>query len=185
MPTASCAHGLSEEQIEFFVANNYVKVNGVIPRELCNRWVAAGCANHGIDLGDSTTWGERNVRASLSTSMHEVAPRLHAAICQLCGGADRVSHAADLTIDAGFVVNYDQGAGQPVSCHWIVMPCLREARGVGPHPTPTGLERKLQLTWMTSMQWQEPLGAHGGWHVDGDFNHFLDAPEAGLFFIIL
>lgn len=35
------------------------------------------------------------------------------------------------------------------------------------------------------VQWKEPLGAHGGWHVDGDFNHFLDAPEAGLFYIIL
>ena len=90
------------------------QVEGAIPRELCNRWVAAACVNTGVDLEDSTTWGERNVRAELSASMQQVAPRLHAAICQLCGGADRVSNGAGLMLDAGFVVNYDQGADQTV-----------------------------------------------------------------------
>ena len=139
--------GLTDEQIEFFVANNYVKLEGAIPRELCEEWVAAGCSASGVDLADDSTWGERNVRApDLSAPMAEVAPELHAAICQLCGGAERVRAADELRLDAGFVVNYDQGADQP---------------------------------------WRVPLGDHGGWHVDGDFNHFLDAPEAGLFFIFL
>lgn len=88
----------------------------MIPRQLCGQWVAAGCANSGVDLADSATWGERSVRAELSAEMRKIAPRLHAAICQLCGGAERVRNAADLKLDAGFVVNYDQGAEQPVRC---------------------------------------------------------------------
>jgi hypothetical protein len=33
--------------------------------------------------------------------------------------------------------------------------------------------------------WQEPSSATGAWHVDGDFNHFLDSPEFSLLGIIL
>ncbi len=98
-----------------------LQVEGVIPRELCRRWVEAGCASSGVDLENSATWGERNVRAELSAAMREVAPRLHAAICQLCGGAERVNNAADLRLDAGFVVNYDQGADQPVRSSCVLL----------------------------------------------------------------
>lgn len=130
------------------------QLEGAIPRELCERWVAAGCAANGIDLADSSTWGERNVRAELSASMPEVAPRLHAAICQLCGGAGRVSNAAGLMLDAGFVVNYDQGADQPVRPRRsLALPILFTS----PHPN-RGVRG----------QWREPKGAAGGWYVSHD-----------------
>ena len=75
--------------------------------------------------------------------MADAAPLLHTAICQLVGGEKLVRD--ELTLNAGFVVNYEQGADQP---------------------------------------WEPPQSARGGWHVDGDFNQFLDSPEAGLFFIL-
>ena len=33
--------------------------------------------------------------------------------------------------------------------------------------------------------WAEPIKRQGGWHVDGDFNQFIDSPEAGLFILML
>jgi hypothetical protein len=33
--------------------------------------------------------------------------------------------------------------------------------------------------------WHSPATEPGGWHVDGDYNHFLDSPESGLMVIIL
>jgi hypothetical protein len=103
-----------------------LQVESVIPRELCSRWVEAGCASSGVDLENSATWGERNVQAELSAAMRKVAPKLHTAICQLCGGAERVSDAAGLTLDAGFVVNYDQGADQPVRSRSSAVLFLRQ-----------------------------------------------------------
>jgi hypothetical protein len=64
------------------------------------------------------------------------------------GGADLLRD--EPTLNAGFVVNYVNGADRP----W----------------TPPQDEQSGQLL--------------GGWHVDGDFNQFLDSAEAGLFFII-
>ena len=92
-----------------------------------------------------------DIRHELSAPMRDVAPALHAAICQLCGGEQRVTQhphpLSSLRLDAAFVVNYDQGSDQP---------------------------------------WVEPHPSRGGsWHVDGDFVHYLDSPEAGLFFIVL
>jgi hypothetical protein len=155
------AGALSRAQVEFFVNNNWLKLEAAIPPQLCERWVAAACAAHGVDTADPGTWGDPDtswrpqrfldLRHELSAPMAQAAPQLHSAICQLCGGEDRVVQWPDplssLKLDAAFNINYDQGADEPF---------------VEPHP-----------------------GLGGSWHVDGDFRHFLDSPEAGLFFIVL
>ena len=33
--------------------------------------------------------------------------------------------------------------------------------------------------------WTEPIKRQDGWHVDGDYNQFIDSPEAGLFILML
>ena len=33
--------------------------------------------------------------------------------------------------------------------------------------------------------WRDPITNGGGGHIDGDFNHFIDSPESGLFCVIL
>ena len=211
--------GLSAEQVEFFVQHNFLKLEGAIRRDLCERWVTAGCEASGVDLAvrphckhpalpqldfqgrfqrdclwlqDMATWGERSVRAEFSAAMSEAAPRLHAAICELCGvrykhpsptsamflrdclclqGAERVTDAVGLTLDAGFVVNYDQAHDQP----WA------EPLGAHGKPQHRSSPRRNLISRGIS---ERLLAIAGGWHVDGDFNHFLDAPEAGLFYII-
>jgi hypothetical protein len=159
---AGSACCFTQEQADFFVANGWLKVPGAVPSNLCARWVEAACTAHGVDIGDPHTWGDPNdswrpqkfvdIRYKLSAPMVEAAPLLHAAICQLCGGADRVVQypepLSSLKLDAAFNINYDQGADRP---------------------------------------WEEPHPADGvsSWHADGDFVHYLDSPEAGLFFIVL
>jgi hypothetical protein len=153
---------LSDAQVDSFVERGYLELPDAVPPALCARWVAAACSVHGVDLADPSTWGDSSdswrpqkfldLRQELSAPMVDVAPALAGAICQLCGGADRVVQWPDplssLRLDAAFVVNYDQAADSP----WVE-----------PHPA----------------------DETSAWHADGDFVHFLDSPEAGLFFIVL
>lgn len=37
----------------------------------------------------------------------------------------------------------------------------------------------------TPQDWNPPDHAQGSWHIDGNFNHFLDSPEMGLFVLVL
>jgi hypothetical protein len=82
---------LTDEQVQFFVQNNYLRLEGAIPRELCERWVAAACECNGVNLALPSTWGEgqekRSISAPLSAPMAECAPLLYGAICQLVGAA--------------------------------------------------------------------------------------------------
>jgi hypothetical protein len=148
---------LTEEQVEFFIGNNWLKLDGAVPVALCAEWVAAACELNGIDLSDPATWPKRNnfVSAGLSGEMAQLAPRLYAAITQLVGGAERMRDPA-LSIDSGLVANWDRGADSP----WV-------EPGFG------------------SEYEQKSGGECGGCHVDGDFNHFVDSPETGLQVFIL
>ena len=119
------AAGLSPAQVEFFVEHNYVKLEDAVPPALCARWVAAACEAHGVNPADEATWGDAedswrpqkflDIRHELSSPMQEAAPRLHAAINQLAGsGVLQAPHPlSSLSLDAAFVVNYNQGWDKP------------------------------------------------------------------------
>lgn len=148
---------LSEEQVEFFVENNWLKLEAAVPLSLCAEWVAAGCEENAIDLADPASWPSRNnfISAGLSGEMAELAPKLYGSIVQLVGGAEKLREPS-LQIDSGLVANWDRGADAP----WV--------------------EPGFANEW----QWTSG-GECGGWHSDGDFNHFVDSPEAGLQVFIL
>jgi hypothetical protein len=117
---------------------------------LCAEWVAAACQENSIDLQDSATWPHRNnfISAGLSGEMAELAPKLYASIVQLVGGAELLREPA-LKIDSGLVANWDRGADSP----WV------------------------EPAFANEYEWKSG-GECGGWHSDGDFNHFVDSPEA-------
>jgi hypothetical protein len=148
---------LTDEQVEFFVEHNWLKADDVVPKSLCAEWVAAACLENGIDLDDSATWPHRNnfISAGLSGEMAQLAPTLYSAIVQLVGGPERLLEPA-LQLDSGLVANWDRGADSP----WV------------------------EPGFANEYEWKSG-GECGGWHADGDFNHFLDSPEAGLQIFIL
>lgn len=151
------ALALSQSQEDFFVEHNWLKLEDAVPKDLCAEWVAAACQHNGIDLSDPATWPSRNnfISAGLSGEMARLAPRLYASIVQLVGGAERLAQP-QLEIDSGLVANWDRGADSP----WV------------------------EPGFQNEYEWKSG-GECGGWHVDGDFNHFLDSPEAGLQIFIL
>ena len=148
---------LTAEQVEFFVEHNYLKLEGAVPPSLCAEWVAAACRENGIELADPATWPSRNnfISAGLAGPMARLAPRLYGSVVQLVGGAERLAQP-DLEIDSGLVANWDRGADSP----WV------------------------EPGFANEYEWKSG-GECGGWHSDGDFNHFVDSPEAGLQIFIL
>jgi hypothetical protein len=52
---------------------------------------------------------------------------------------------------------------------------------------PTRIHDDLVMNFdlCADLPWQQPSSTTGGWHIDGDFNHFLDSPEIGLLGIML
>jgi hypothetical protein len=131
---------LSDEQVEFFVANNWLKLEAAVPPRLCAEWVAAACEENGIDLQDSATWPHRNnfISAGLSGEMAQLAPKLYGSIVQLVGGAEKLRQLG-LKMDSGLVANWDRGADSP----WV------------------------EPGFANEYEWKSG-GECGGWHADGD-----------------
>ena len=140
---------LSEAQVGHFVEHNWLKLEQAVPPGLCAEWVAAACAANGIRLDDDGTWPESHnfISAGLEGGMAELAPRLHGAVVQLVGGAEKLRDEP-LQIDSGLVCNWQRGCDSP----WV------------------------EPGFASEHEWKSG-GTTGGWHSDGDFNHFVDSPE--------
>jgi hypothetical protein len=115
--------------------------------------------------------------------MRDFCPKAWSAICELCGGEDRIDTGSSMTpgansstqeisqsvINDGFIVNV---GSKPDAEKW------KSAASQG---SPQGPDH------LTPAQ-QKLLDPHdrNNWHVDGDFfHHFLDSKEQGLLPIVL
>jgi hypothetical protein len=104
---------LSEADLEHFLRFGFVKLEGVLDRTLAARWVAATWERIGYDPRDQRTWRDTRVHFPVTETiaLSELAPRAYAAICQLCGGEDRIG--TPLVWGNGFIVNYGVGKDVP------------------------------------------------------------------------
>ena len=103
---------LSTADIDHFIRHGFVVVPGAIERAFCAERVRAGWERTGYDPFDRTTWQKDRLHLSGKQSwpVAEVAPRAWEAICQLCGGAERIT--TPMWSDA-FIINFSIGAHQP------------------------------------------------------------------------
>lgn len=97
---------LNQEQVSSFMKHGFLRLPGAIPLENCDRWAKHVWQRLGMDPNDKTTWTtERNHMAKLNMiPAREIAPLAWDAICELCGGEDRISPGGDKWTD-GFIVN--------------------------------------------------------------------------------
>jgi hypothetical protein len=97
---------LNEEQVHSFMKYGFLRLPGAIPVENCDRWARHVWHRIGMDPNDKSTWTtERTNMAKLSTvAAKEIAPVAWAAICELCGGEDKIAKGGDQWTD-GFIVN--------------------------------------------------------------------------------
>jgi hypothetical protein len=97
---------LTPEQVASFMKNGFLRLPGAISQDKCDWWTRDVWHRLGMDPGDKSTWTiERNHMSKLNVvPAKEIAPVAWAAICELCGGEDRIAKGGDMWTD-GFIVN--------------------------------------------------------------------------------
>ncbi|KAK8081199.1 hypothetical protein PG997_009017 [Apiospora hydei] len=98
---------LTRDQVTSFLRHGFLRVPGAIPRATCDRWTRHVWPRLGMDPEDRSTWrAERSHLAKLNVEpARDLAPRAWAAICELCGGEDRIAMPGGGMWTDGFIVN--------------------------------------------------------------------------------
>ncbi|KAI9147141.1 hypothetical protein HJFPF1_13173 [Paramyrothecium foliicola] len=97
---------LTPDQVTSFMKYGFLRLPGAIKLEDCDRWAKDVWHRLGMDPNDKSTWtSERIHMAKLhNTPAKEIAPAAWAAICELCGGEERIAKGGEMWTD-GFIVN--------------------------------------------------------------------------------
>lgn len=84
---------------------SFLRLPGAIPLETCDYWTKDVWYRLGMDPDDKSTWtNERNHMPKLNVApAKQLAPTAWAAICELCGGEDRIAKG-EMWTDS-FIVN--------------------------------------------------------------------------------
>ncbi|KAI0841787.1 hypothetical protein F5Y06DRAFT_199243 [Hypoxylon sp. FL0890] len=90
---ASSPAPLTQEQKDFFLANGYLKLTNCFTREQAAEVIEGVWTRLGMSPTDKSTWTKDriNMPSHRSFDCAELAPKAWSAICELCGGEDRVS----------------------------------------------------------------------------------------------
>ena len=110
---------LTPDDIEHFIQYGFVAVRGGFTAESARPWTDRIFARLGYDPADRATWEKPRIHmpSHESVEVATFAPRVWEAMCQLCGGADRIRQPARW--GDGFIVNLgteeDQETWQPPS----------------------------------------------------------------------
>ena len=104
---------LTTEQTKHFVQRGYVRLSGCFDRQLADQWRKLAFERMGCDPGDPTSWTQERIHLPKMNlvDVHDVAPKAHAAICQLAGGEEKIS--GPLRWGDGFIINFNVGAQDP------------------------------------------------------------------------
>jgi hypothetical protein len=97
---------LTPDQVSSFMTHGFLRLPGAIPLDNCDRWTKDLWLRLGMDPDDKSTWTtEWNTMSKLNVApAAELAPAAWAAICEICGGEDRIAKGGEMWTD-GFIVN--------------------------------------------------------------------------------
>ncbi|MGB8354027.1 MAG: phytanoyl-CoA dioxygenase family protein [Chthoniobacteraceae bacterium] len=103
---------LSPADVEHFIAHGFVQLPNCFdtaPGSVAHRWVEESWARNGISPVDRATWPNDKIHMpnAESVAVRDFAPRAFAAMCELCGGEDRI--LSDVQWGNGFIANYGWG----------------------------------------------------------------------------
>lgn len=112
MNDASFQH-LDPAQVEQFLDRGHIVVRNCFPREFAEEWTAKAFTRLGYDPSDPSTWAQSRIHmpALERVEVKEFAPKAWGAICDLCGGEDRLKqpcHWGD-----SFILNLKDGIDRP------------------------------------------------------------------------
>jgi hypothetical protein len=98
---------LAPDQVSSFMRYGFLRVQGAIPLDKCDWWTRNVWHRLGMDPNDKSTWTTKRSHMSKHhvVPAKDIAPQAWAAICELCGGEDRIAKGGEMWTDA-FIVNH-------------------------------------------------------------------------------
>lgn len=104
---------LNDGQIEQFLTRGHIVLHGCFSRETAREWTDKAFVRLGYDPNDKAAWTQERVHMAGENyvEVREFAPDAWAAMCDLCGGQERVAqpyHWGD-----GFICNFGLGSDKP------------------------------------------------------------------------
>ncbi len=104
-PTTTKRAVLSDADIQQFIEKGFVVIREAFSREQVDEWTASVWTRLGFDKDDPETWTSPRTHMPThhSEQVRTFAPRAWEAICQLCGGEERVEPSNSW--GDGFIVN--------------------------------------------------------------------------------
>lgn len=105
---------LRETDIQQFITQGYVRVDGALPRAFCHDVTARAWQRLNYDPADPATWDKPHVHLPRATTwpVADIAPRAWEAICQLAGGEHNIRDDHRIWDDS-LIVNLARGADEP------------------------------------------------------------------------
>ncbi|WP_394792974.1 hypothetical protein [Armatimonas sp.] len=96
---------LTDEQVEQFLTRGFVVIKNAFSREQAAHWSRDLWTRLDYDPGDTSTWTQHRIHMPTLNllDVREFAPRAFGAICELCGGEERLTSAR---WGDGFIVNF-------------------------------------------------------------------------------
>ena len=97
---------LTPEQVDHFMKHGFVRIKNCFSQETAHSWTKDVWTRLGFDPKDPSTWTtERtNMPHHRLTEIKDIAPKAWDAICEICGGEDRLTEDSKRWQDS-FIVN--------------------------------------------------------------------------------
>lgn len=97
---------LTDEQTAHFMKYGYLRLTNCFTPSQAAQWTSAVWTRLGFSPTDKSTWTRErtNMPAHNTVAVSSFAPKAWAAICELCGGEDRI-HPASRTWNDALIVN--------------------------------------------------------------------------------
>jgi len=107
---------LSAADLSNFLAHGFVHLTNCFdtaPGSMAHRWVEESWARNGISPADRSTWPNDKIHMPPTETMRarDFSPKAFAAMCELCGGEDRVN-GDNIIWKNAFIANYGFGRDQ-------------------------------------------------------------------------
>lgn len=105
---------LTEQQVEHFLDNGYVTIEGAFPREVAQKYTGLAWERLGYAPDDPSTWVESKIHMPSMNKfpIKEFAPKAWDAMCDLLGDESRIN-ADKATWGDSFILNLSFGADEP------------------------------------------------------------------------
>lgn len=103
---------LSSAQVELFLRHGYLILPDCFSRDVARQWVARAFSRLGYEEDEPASWQVERIHlpSTMQVELETFSPRLWAAICDLLGGAGRISKQY---IWDSFIINLQHGITRP------------------------------------------------------------------------